>query len=88
MSILKQGQADSIFLALTLSSTLALELQDLALARLHTALNGGAFENPWNANLRLQATPLENPGRVQGAPLGVHGGVQHTQAATQLEGHY
>ena len=66
--------------------------QDLAFARSHAALNGGAFENPWNANLRLhwQATPLENPGRGQGATphIGVHGGVQHTQAATQLEGQY
>jgi hypothetical protein len=64
--------------------------QDLALARLHAALNGGAFENPWNTNLRLHATPLENPGRVQGATphIGGHGGVQHTQAATQLEGQY
>jgi hypothetical protein len=27
--------------------------QDLALAQLHRALNGGAFEHPWNANLPL-----------------------------------
>jgi hypothetical protein len=41
--------------------------QDLALARLHRALDGGAFEHPWNANLPPQATPLANPGPVQGA---------------------
>jgi hypothetical protein len=43
--------------------------QDLVLARLHGALDGGAVEHPWNlnANLRLQATPPENPGSVQGA---------------------
>jgi hypothetical protein len=31
--------------------------QDLVLAWLHGALDGGALEHPWNANLRLQATP-------------------------------
>jgi hypothetical protein len=30
--------------------------QDLALARLHRALDGGAFEHPWNVNLPPQAT--------------------------------
>jgi len=38
--------------------------QDLALAQLHRALNGGAFEHPWNTNFSLLATPLANPGPV------------------------
>jgi hypothetical protein len=58
--------------------------QDLILARLRGALNGGVFErfeHPWNANLRLQATPLENPGSCARCyeptpPIGGHGGTQ------------
>ena len=61
--------------------------RDLVLARLHGVLDGGVFEHPWNVNLHLQATPLENPGSVQGAtpPIGGHGGTQRAQAATELE---
>jgi hypothetical protein len=40
--------------------------QDIALARLHRALDG-AFQQPWNTNLPPHATPLENSGPVQGA---------------------
>jgi len=46
--------------------------------------DGGVFEHPWN---RLQATPLENPGPVQGATpsIGGHGVTQRTKAAAQLD---
>jgi hypothetical protein len=62
--------------------------QDLALARLCTALNGGAFKHPWNVDLTLQMTPLTQPGPVQGTmpPVGRHRGTQTVQTAMQLEG--
>jgi hypothetical protein len=50
--------------------------QDLILARLHGALDGGAVEHPWNlnANLRLhwQATPrkIQAPCKVLRLPSG------------------
>jgi hypothetical protein len=53
--------------------------QDPVQARLH----GECKSSP-------SATPLENPGPVQGAtpPIGGHGGTQRAQAAAQLDDQY
>jgi hypothetical protein len=63
--------------------------QDLVLARLHGALDGGALEHPLHGMqiFVFRLHPLENPGPVQGArpPIGGHGG---TQAAAQLDDQY
>ena len=49
--------------------------QDIAVAQIQGALNGGAFEQPWNMQPPLQA-PQQLPAHPQRAAMGQVGGGQ------------